>query len=235
MESFKTTRRPSLALLVALVAIGPISTDLYLPSLADMTRVFATDVSSIQLTLSVFVIGFAVAQLVYGPLSDGFGRRPVMLAGMSVYLAGCLLCTFAPSVNVLLIGRFLQAVGGCSGPVLARAVVRDLYPPEEGARILALTATAMALGPALAPFLGGYLHAAFGWQANFVALSVFAAVALVAVWRRLGETNQHKYLTALSPTVLAETYARLARDRTFLGHTWTLSLIYAAFFAFLSG
>jgi len=125
---------PVTALLTALVALGPLSTDLYLPSLPSLARYFAVGVDDIQLTLSVFLVGLATAQLVYGPLSDRFGRRPVLLVGLAIYVVASIVCMLAPSVPVLVVARFVQAVGACVGPVLGRAVVRDVYGREGAPR-----------------------------------------------------------------------------------------------------
>mgnify|MGYP000870124550 CR=1 FL=1 len=122
--------RPSVGLavlLTTLVALGPLSTDLYLPSLPTLARVFASDVASVQLTLSVFLAGFACGQIVYGPLSDRYGRRPVLLGGLLMFCVGTLGCVFAHSIDRLILARFVQALGACAGPVIGRAVVRDLW------------------------------------------------------------------------------------------------------------
>jgi DHA1 family bicyclomycin/chloramphenicol resistance-like MFS transporter len=124
------------ALLTALVALGPISTDLYLPSLPGLLRHFGADIAEVQLTLSVFLIGLAFGQLAYGPLSDRFGRRPVLLAGLALYIAASVVCAAAPSVPALIAARLVQALGACAGPVVCRAVVRDVHGREGAARVL---------------------------------------------------------------------------------------------------
>lgn len=226
---------PVALLLTALVAFGPVSTDLYLPSLPAMTRAFDTTVSMVQLTLSVFTAGFAVAMLVYGPLSDRFGRRPVLLGGTVLYVLATLVCLFAPSIEALLAGRFLQALGACAGPVLGRAVVRDVYTREEAARMLSYMASAMALAPAVAPLIGGFLHATFGWQSNFVVLTVFGVLITVATWALLRETNAHRDPHALRPARLAYNYITLVKSRAFMGHTFCVSLAFGGLFSFISG
>jgi DHA1 family bicyclomycin/chloramphenicol resistance-like MFS transporter len=227
--------RPPLVLLIALVSFGPVSIDIFLPSLPDMTRVFATDVSHVQLALSVFIGGFALAQLVYGPLSDRFGRRPVLLAGVTVYVAASLVCLTARSIEALILGRILQSFGACSGPVLSRAIVRDVYPRDQAARTLATMASVMALAPAVAPIVGGSLHAAFGWQANFVVMVGFGVALLIAGWALLDETNRRRDRHALRPSRMVGNYGILLSDGIFLGHTLTLSFVFAAMFCFVSG
>lgn len=222
------------ALLTALVAFGPISTDLYLASLPDMARDFGVGIGHAQLTLSVFLVGFAVAMPVYGPLSDRFGRRPVILAGVIIYLVGSLACMLAPSMEVLVASRFLQAAGACCGPVVGRAVVRDVYPREQAARVMSYMASAMALAPFAAPILGGWLHSLLGWRSNFVLLALFGLALLVAVWRWLEETNAHKDVGALSPLTMAANYRILLGDRRVLGYAATVALVYGGMFAFIS-
>ncbi len=222
------------ALLTALVAFGPISTDLYLASLPDMARYFATDVPTVQLTLSAFLAGFALAMPVYGPLSDRFGRRPVILAGTALYLAASLFCMAAPSIGLLIAGRFLQALGACCGPVVGRAVVRDLFPREQAAKVMSYMASAMALAPFAAPIAGGWFQAWFGWRANFALLTLFGAVLLLAVWRLLVETNRHPDAAALQPLAMLGNYAALLRDRLVLGYVLTVALCFAGMFTFIS-
>jgi DHA1 family bicyclomycin/chloramphenicol resistance-like MFS transporter len=222
------------ALLTALVAFGPISTDLYLASLPDMARHFGTGVPTVQLTLSVFLAAFAVAMPVYGPLSDRFGRRPVILGGTALYLAATLFCVAAPSIEALIAGRALQAMGACCGPVVGRAVVRDLYPRDQAARVLSYMASAMAMAPFAAPIAGGWFHSWFGWRANFCLLAVFGAALLIAAWRILDETNRHRDVRALDPLVMLSNYRALLGDRTVLAYVLTVALSFGGMFTFIS-
>jgi DHA1 family bicyclomycin/chloramphenicol resistance-like MFS transporter len=222
-------------LLTALVAFGPLSTDLYLPSLPTLVRVFGTDIATVQLTLSVFLVGFAVSQLAYGPLSDRFGRRPVLIGGVTVFVLASAACMLAQSIEQLITARFLQALGSCCGPVLGRAVVRDVYGRERAATVLAYMAMAMAVAPAVGPLLGGFLTSLFGWRANFLFLVGFGVLILAAVWFLLDETNRHRDELALHPRRLAGNYALLLRSRTWLGFTVCIAATYSAMFAFISG
>jgi DHA1 family bicyclomycin/chloramphenicol resistance-like MFS transporter len=222
-------------LLTALVAIGPVSTDLYLPSLPAVMRAFNADVAAAQLTLSAFMAGFGLMMLVYGPLSDRFGRRPILLSGMFLYGLATLFCLAAPSIEMLILGRFLQAVGAACGPVLGRAVVRDVYGREGAARVLSYMASAMALAPAVAPILGGFLETLFGWRSNFIALMGFGSAMLLALYLLLPETNQHQDDEALAPHRLFGNLLALLKDRRFMGYTLTLGFSFAALFAFISG
>ncbi|MBL8425657.1 MAG: multidrug effflux MFS transporter [Candidatus Accumulibacter phosphatis] len=222
-------------LLTTLVALGPLSTDLYLPALPTLARVFASDAASVQLTLSVFLAGFACGQIVYGPLSDRFGRRPAMLSGLAIYCAASLGCVFADSIEVLILARFVQALGACAGPVLGRAIVRDVWGATDSARIIAYMGGAMAIAPLLGPTLGGFLTVLFGWQSNFVVLLLIGATQLLAVARLLRESNVHRDAGATHPRQMASTFLRLLADRNYLGNVLTFSFSYSALFAFISG
>jgi len=222
-------------LLTALVSFGPLSTDLYLPALPTLQRVFATDAASVQFTLSVFLMGFAVAQLAMGPLSDRFGRRPVLMAGLVVYIAASVACALAADIGQLTAARLVQAVGACCGPVLGRAVVRDVYGRERAARMYAYMSMAMALAPAVAPMIGGALTQGPGWRAGFALLATLGAAALAAVWLMLEETNRHRDADATDPGRLLSNYVMLLREPTFRGYALCFAAMFAALFAFISG
>lgn len=226
---------PLLALLVGLVAFGPLSTDLYLPALPEIGRDLSAGPAKVQLTLSVFLAGFAICMLIYGPLSDRFGRRPVLLGSLGVFLLASAGCALAQSIDQLVAARFLQALGACAGPVLGRAIVRDIYGPTAAARILSYLAMAMALAPAIGPILGGYLTVAFGWRANFVLLVGFGLVCLFGILRILPETNLLKDPMATRPGQLLANYVALTRHRRFLGYLLVCSMSYSGIFAFISG
>ncbi len=222
-------------LLTMIVALGPVSTDLYLPSLPSIEAALATDEPSVQLTLSGFLAAFALCQLVHGPLSDRFGRRPVLLGGLGLYLAASVGCMLAPTIEWLVAGRFLQAIGACVGPVVGRAVVRDVYGRERAAKVLAYMGAAMALAPAVGPVLGGLMQQWFGWQANFALMAAFGLAAVAGTWVLLGETNRHRNPEATRPGRLLANYRALLRDRSYLGYVAMLTAAYAGLFAFISG
>ncbi|HNB67105.1 MAG TPA: multidrug effflux MFS transporter [Accumulibacter sp.] len=223
------------ALVTTLVALGPLSTDLYLPSLPTLASVFASDTARVQLTLSAFLAGFAVAQLAYGALSDRFGRRPLMLAGLLIYFLASIACLCAGSIEQLIAARFAQALGACAGPVLGRAIVRDAWGPLESARVLAYVLGAMALAPLVGPTIGGLLTVAFGWQASFVVLALISALQAAAVWRWLGETNCRLDPTATRPSRIFGNFSRLLGDRAYLRYLLALAFSYSGLFAFISG
>lgn len=236
-----TTRYPDptglavTGLLVLMVAIGPISTDLYLPALPGIQDAFQTDVASVQLTLSVYLVAFAVSQLIYGPLSDRFGRRPVILGGMALYFSASALCIFAPSMDILIAARFIQAVGGCSSMVIVRAIVRDVHGAERAGPTLAKIAAAMGIAPLIGPVIGGYLTDAFGWRSCFVALSTVGGLALLGVWFLLGETNERQDPTATRPGRILGNMAAMIRNPAYVSYTLAAAGSYSGLFAFISG
>lgn len=225
---------PLAILITSLVALGPLSTDFYLPALPAIGAALGADVASTQLTLSVFLFGFAVGQLAYGPLSDRYGRRPVLLVGIVLYMLASVVCTIATSIEALIAARFLQALGACAGPVLGRAIVRDVYGPQDSARMLSYIGTAMALAPLAGPVIGGWLTVWSGWRASFVFLTVYSVILTVAVWRMLGETNGHRDAAAASPGRLLKNFGTLLRDRRYRGVLLCNALAYSGLFAFIS-
>jgi DHA1 family bicyclomycin/chloramphenicol resistance-like MFS transporter len=222
-------------LLIALVAFGPLSTDMYLPSLPSLVRVFETDVPTVQLTLSAFMVAFAISMLVYGPLSDRFGRRPVLIGGTLIYVLASVACALAPTIEVLIGARVLQAFGACAGPVIGRAVVRDVWGREKAATVLAYIATAMALAPAIGPILGGWLDVAFGWASTFWVLAGFSGLALAMVVLLLAETNAHRNPNATSFGGIVASYGALLRHHVYIGYVLTVSASYSVIFCFISG
>ncbi len=222
-------------LLTMLVALGPISTDLYLPSLPRIGRDLGASEPSVQLTLSVFLVVFAAAQLIYGPLSDRFGRKPVLIGGLCIYLVATAACAFAPTIDWLIAGRAVQAFGACVGPVIGRAVVRDVYGRERAARVLAYMGAAMAVAPAVGPVIGGIVTAAVGWQANFGLLAVFGIMALVGIRLILTETNFYLNAEATRIGPLLRNYRTIARNREFAGHALTMTFAFSGLFTFISG
>ncbi|MDX9995306.1 MAG: multidrug effflux MFS transporter [Rhodocyclaceae bacterium] len=222
-------------LIAGCLMLQPLSTDLYLASLPHLAAGFGVTPAAVQQTLSFFVIGFGIAQLVSGPLSDRFGRRPVLLYGLAVYILASLACTLAPTLDLLVVARFVQAIGCCTAIVVARALIRDAYAPAEGARMIARASSLMALAPLLGPVLGGYLQVAFGWRAAFVFHTLFAIVLATMAWRLFRETNLQPNPAALRPAVLLGVYRRIAGADFFWAWALPGALSYAAIFTFISG
>lgn len=227
--------RRLLWLIAGYLMLQPLSTDLYLASLPHLSGTFGVPAAQAQQTLTLFVAGFAAAQLLAGPLSDRFGRRPVLLGGFAVYVAASLACMLASSMPALLAARLVQAVGCCTVVVNARALVRDLHDPAEGARVIAQASSLLALAPIAGPILGGYLQEAFGFRAAFAALAAYALLLGAATWRQLPETNPNPNPAAMQPAGLIRIYLRVLRTPAFWGYALPGALSYGAIFVFISG
>ena len=213
----------------------PLSTDLYLPALPGIASGLDATAATVQWTLSAFIAAFGVCQLAAGPLSDRAGRRPVIVAGTAIYLLASLACLAAPSIEALITGRIGQAVGACSCLVGIRGVVRDLYTPVQGARLLATAATFMSLAPLIGPFVGAVLYQTFGWRSSFALLAAFSLFMLIAVARTLPETILQRDPTALKWRRTLGTYRMVAASRPFRAYALAAAGTYAGLFAFISG
>jgi DHA1 family bicyclomycin/chloramphenicol resistance-like MFS transporter len=222
------------ALLAALTALGPLSTDLYLPSLPDIGRFFAVSPTWVQLTLSAYLIGFAAGQLVYGPISDRHGRRPVLFAAVAIFCVASLICTFAPSIESLIAARALQSFGAAGAIVLARAVVRDLYTGARAGKELSVMGAIMALAPIAGPIIGGLLHTAFGWRATFAALLLAGLALGLLAFRKLPETLKFPAPEPVSLRSMLIAYRSLLARREFLVYAGIVSACYSGLFAWLS-
>ncbi|HEY0062798.1 MAG TPA: multidrug effflux MFS transporter [Telluria sp.] len=226
---------PILLLVIGFLMLQPLSTDLYLASLPSLGTVFGAPAAKVQLTLSMFVIAFGGAQLVIGPLSDRYGRRPVVITGLALYVLASLLCAFAPTIELLIAARFVQALGCCSAIIIARAIVRDAYAPADSARVVARASTWLSLAPLSGPILGSYLQVRFGWQAAFVALSILSSLVLLTVILRLPETNEHKNPRATEWAGLRANFKLVLGAREFWTYALPGALSYGSIFAFISG
>src|SRR5471030_2193989 len=204
------------ALLAALSAIGPLTTDMYLPSLPDIARQLGASTAQVQLTISAYLIGFAVGQILYGPVSDRHGRKPVLLAALALYCVASLACALSTSIEMLIVARFVQALGGSGGIVLARAVVRDLYSGVRAGRELSLIGSVMALAPVLAPIVGGVLQTGFGWRSIFVTLIAAGLACASIVWFLLPETLSARATEPVSPSTMLKSYRAVARHPAYL-------------------
>lgn len=232
---FKPASFATTLTIVILVAIGPLATDMYLPAFPVLMREFEAGAGAVQRTLSVFLFGFAIAQLVYGPLSDRFGRKPVLLGGMLLFMLSSLGAAAAESIELLTLMRLFQAMGGSAGPVLGRAMVRDIHGPRESARLLSYIAAAMAVAPAAAPLAGGYLTVWFGWEAIFLCLFLYGLLGIVILAWKIPETAPAGSHRMLNPAAILRDFGTLLRDRRWCSYTLCLSAAYAGLFAFLSG
>ncbi len=238
--STKSTTRPHRTaryalLLGGLTAFGPLSIDMYLPALPVMARELHSTDTQLQLTLAVFLVGLGVGQLVAGPLSDAFGRRRPMLAGVVIFAVASAVAALSPSVPALIAARAVQALGAATGMVVARAAVRDLYSGVAMARFFSTLMLVTGVAPVLAPLIGGQLLQWTSWRGIFVSLTALGVVLLVVAVFALPETLPRHNRRSPHPGRIARTYAALLRDRVFTGYALTVGLAFSAMFAYISG
>ncbi len=222
-------------LLAALTALGPLSTDMYLAALPQIMRDTGATNEATQLTLSVFLIGFAFGQIFYGPMADRIGRRPVLLGGVALYMISSLGCAFAQTIDLLIVARFFQALGAAAPIVLARAVVRDLYEGQRAGQELARMGSIMGLVPAIAPFFGGVIAASAGWRAVFFVCVGFGVFLLFSIGKGLPETLRQRETSPFSLVAIFRNFADLLKNRNFRGFLALIALTYGGLFAFISG
>lgn len=217
-----------------LLATVPFAIDMTLPAMPVIATAFGVTDSAVQFSLSAFVAGIAAGQLIYGPMSDRFGRRPIMMIGLGLFLAASLGCALVSSIEALIGFRFLHGLAACSMQVLARAVVRDLYRNEDASRMYAQIMMVHGLSPILAPILGAQLTIAYGWRSVFWFVAAYSAILLVMVWRTLDEPLTERDPRAIRPADLFRNYARVLSNRPFVGYMLCMAACYCGMFAFLT-
>ena len=218
-------------LLMAMTATGPVSLNMLVPAVPQLAEMLKTSVATVQLTLSLFLLSLAVAQLLLGPLSDRFGRRPIVLGGLALATAGSLAGIAAPSVEWLIVSRVVQALGASTGIVIGRAIIRDLYERERAASMMGLVTTVMVIAPMFAPAIGGLLDTTFGWQSIFVFLSAFNALVLMWAIKTLPETRA----VARDGSGVLRDWSELLRSPAFYGYVACGAFGTAQFFVFIGG
>ena len=224
--------RNLLIVLAGLVALGPLSIDMYLPAMPTMSAALDTGSTEVQLTISSYLLGFSLFHLLCGPLADRYGRRPILLLGLLLYLAATVACTLANSIEQLIVFRLLQGIGACVGPTLGRAMARDIYGPRRAARALAHIAMIMALAPAIAPALGGLLLEWLGWNAIFATLALYALLLTVVVSLRLPETVPQRQ--PFHPAVIGRNYLELLACGPYMRVTLASAALYVGMVSYLS-
>lgn len=227
-------------ILMLTAAAGPFSMQVFLPALPAIQKWFTVDQATAQLTLSLSMVSIAFTTLIYGPLSDRFGRKPVLVAGMGLFLGGSLLSTFSPTIEWLIVGRIIQAAGSASGMVLGRAIVRDAYGATEAPKVINYLTMAMVTAPMLAPVIGGFLTDGFGWRSNFAVAAIYACATTILVIAMLRETLPPEKRTSgdaerSGARLAADGLRTVAGSRRFWGYALVSSLQMAVFFAFISG
>ncbi len=220
-------------LLVALTACGTMGMHVIIPALPATARALHMSISTTQLTITLYLVGLAFGQLFYGPVSDRFGRRPVLLVGLTLFTAASIVTACAPNAGVLIGSRILQSIGGCAGLVLGRAAVRDAATPDEAAGQLAMLTLVMSVIPALAPAVGGYLTAYIHWRASYVLLAAMGGLTLLVSLLILPETNRQRSGGRSAGSLLSG-YAILLRSRAFLGYAVGGACSTTSFYAFMS-
>jgi DHA1 family bicyclomycin/chloramphenicol resistance-like MFS transporter len=224
----------TILILGALSAFGPLAIDFYLPAFPAMALAFGTDENHVQMTLAAYFLGLSIGQLAYGPVADRFGRRIPLLIGVGLFTVASVACAYAPNLEWLIGARFVQALGGCAGMVISRAVVSDKCDAVGSAKVFSQLMLVMGLAPILAPLLGGLLVNTTGWQSIFLALTGFSALAGLAVATGLPESMPaHMPRQPLSGAL--RQYGRLLADRVFLGHALTGGIAIAGMFAYIAG
>jgi DHA1 family bicyclomycin/chloramphenicol resistance-like MFS transporter len=233
-------RRPPLSLAAAawalalLMGLQPVTTDLYLPALPLLTRELAAPMAGAQLTMAALILAFGLGQMVWGPVADRCGRRPVLLVGLALYVAAGIACALAQHIDALIVARALQGAALAAAVVCARAIVRDLYEPLQGAQVMARALTGLGFIALASPLIGGLVTAAAGWRAALVAVALVGAVALVHVWRRVPETLAVRNTQALAPLPLLRTWAAIAREPVFRAWALLVACTYGGLFTVLA-
>jgi DHA1 family bicyclomycin/chloramphenicol resistance-like MFS transporter len=221
-------------LLSLLLGLQPVTTDLYLPALPSLTEGFGASMAQAQLTLTALLLAFGVSQLIWGPLSDRFGRRPILLIGLSAYVLASIASTLSPTMEMLIVWRTLQGAAMGAAVMCARAIVRDLYAPAEGARVMSKGLSGLGLIACLSPPLGGLLSDLFSWRISLLALAVFGAVSLGLIGLRFSETLPQKNLQALQAGTLLRTWMTILRNPTFVAYSALSTASYGGLFTFLA-
>src|SRR3954466_1269533 len=222
-----------LALLIALTSVGPLSLNILTPAMPGMITSFGADAGTVQLTLSLYLAGMAISQLVLGPLSDRFGRRPIMLAGLVLTVVASFAALATSSIMGLIIARTTQALGATAGIVIGRAVIRDLYDRDRAASMIGWVTMAMVVAPMIAPLIGGALDTAFGWHAIVLFLGLFSAAILA--WTAVGLPETHATPSGEGFARFLSDAATLLGDRNFIGYVLVAAFNSAMFFAFIGG
>ena len=223
-----------IASLAMLTAFAPMSIDMYLPAFPTIRAEFASSASQVQLSLSAFMLAFGFGQIVYGPLGDYFGRRPVLIAGIVLYIAVSVLCLLAQSAPQLILLRFIQGLAACAPPVMARTMVRDLAERDQAAQVMSILMASSSMAPMLAPLIGSQVMFFFGWRAIFTTLAIFGALSLGMALLVTRETLRPEHRGPLAFGGIIARFAELLRSGVFMGYALTTGFLFGAMFSFIS-
>lgn len=222
-------------ILGSMAAIGPLSIDMYLPAFNDIAQSLNTDKTQVGYTLTSYFLGIGVSQLMFGPLTDRFGRKWPTVIGLSVFGLSALAIFFTPDIEAFIIIRVFMALGGCIGMITSKAIVRDLFPPEETAKIFSILMLIMGIAPIVGPTLGGYMVVEFGWRYIFLFLTGYAFLIALSVSFFLRETKKPDRMISLKPRAVVRDYIKILGNPWFLKYSLAGSLAYAGLFAYISG
>ncbi|MBX3245237.1 MAG: multidrug effflux MFS transporter [Acidobacteria bacterium] len=232
-----TNRRTYFRIIITLgflIGLNPFSIDMYLPGFSSIAASLNTDVATVGLSLASFFAGICLGQLFYGPILDRFGRKKPLLIGLSIYLLASVGCAFVTSIEQLILLRFVQALGGCAGMVASRAMVRDIFPPQDNARVFSMLILVMGVAPIIAPSIGGAVVTFFDWHAIFIVLALITAAVMAAVMIFLPESKGPDPLVSLNPVAVVKGYFYVMLNRRFLLYTLALAFGSAALFGYIT-
>lgn len=226
--------KPHIFILIFMSALSPVALNIFIPSMPNLTENLNANHAVAQLTLTLYLVAFAVAQLIHGPLSDKYGRRPILLIGIVIYTLASLGCAFAINIEQLIIGRVLQAIGGCTGVVITRAIVRDLYDRDKAASLLGYMTMVMALAPLTAPTIGGFIDQYSSWRGSFYFVGGLGAVAYLLGFKKLHETN-HSLVADIDVKNILGKYLILLKEKQYIGFVSGMAFSSSVFFSFIAG
>ncbi|EAU53963.1 multidrug effflux MFS transporter [Mariprofundus ferrooxydans] len=226
---------PLSLVVAALATVAPFTIDTYLPSFPDIGTELSATHAQMQLTLSLYLFAAATSTLIYGPLSDGFGRRRVIMAALLIYVAASIGCALTATIDQLILLRIGQGLSASAGMVIGRAMVRDVYHGADAQRVMSRVMLLFAIAPAIAPVIGGWLHDMFGWHSVFLFLALVAAALFLMIWLGTGETLAAEKRQSIHPLVIARSYARALRHRHFLALVFCFALMFSGFFIYVAG
>lgn len=230
----KNKPKPNMWVLFAVASIGTLALNIFIPSMPNLVKSLNTTQSMAQLTLTFYLLSLAFAQLVVGPLSDKYGRRPILLLGILVYIIASFSSAFATNVETLIIARIFQAIGGCSGVVITRAIIRDVYSKTQGVVILSYVTAVVTLAPMLAPIIGAFLDQWYGWRASFYFVGAFGIIIAAIALKNLHETN-FNLVKKLNIKNIPKQYYSLLREPQYMGYALSVAFNNSVFFAFIAG
>ncbi len=223
-----------LILLGLLQAMAPVSIDLYLPAMPQLEEVFHASAAAVESTMVMYLVGFALGQLLYGPITDRFGRKPPLYFGLGLFTISSAACAFSPSIEWMSALRLFQAIGACGGSVISRAMVRDIFPPSEMRRVFSMLVLVLGVSPILSPMLGSYLLLWFGWTSAFFAQATIGTLCLIGMHFRLRESMSHEARRPLHLRSILSNYGSLFKDRVFMGASFVCGFSSAGAFAYIA-